>query len=399
MAKVVYNQTNFSAGEITPNMKGRVDVSRYQNGAETVENGIPTVHGGVKRRGGLRFLAEAKLSGQRRVRLMRYVFNADQAYMLEFGHLYVRIFTADGAVVLDSALNPIELVSPYTEDQLYDITRKQGGDTMILFHIDVPTQLIRRAGPDGWTIQPAVWTVQPFAEIGHMPDVVATLNDAGAGAGRTLTTSAATVPGAPVIGAAEALNGGARVNFSAPPNSGGSGITSYQVTASPGGATANGTRSPIVLNGLANGTAYTFTVRAINKIGASAPSAASNSVTPNASAPSGALAVTMTPTAFSVNSYAGARPSINGPTVSVAGATGAIRYEWIKLSGDVDIRPSVSNQAQLLIYSNGYGRTNYMSVRCIATDDTGATGYADGSVAVAHTTYPPGGGNGGGLTP
>src|SRR3546814_17667426 len=90
-------------------MKGRVDTSRYQKGAETIENAVVAVHGGVDRRGGFRYLATAKLGDERRVRLIRYVFNVDQAYLIEFGHQYVRFYTSTGAVILDDALNPLEL--------------------------------------------------------------------------------------------------------------------------------------------------------------------------------------------------------------------------------------------------------------------------------------------------
>jgi hypothetical protein len=70
------------------------------------------------------------------------------------------------------------------------------------------------------------------------------------------------------------------VAFTAPASDGGSAITGYLATATPGGATQSGTASPIAFAGLTNGTAYTFTVHAINAKGNSAESAASNSATP-----------------------------------------------------------------------------------------------------------------------
>jgi len=88
------------------------------------------------------------------------------------------------------------------------------------------------------------------------------------------------VPSAPSIGLATRGNGQASVSFSAPSNDGGSAITSYTVTASPGGFTASAASSPITVTGLTNGTAYTFTVKAANINGVGAVSAASNSVTP-----------------------------------------------------------------------------------------------------------------------
>ncbi|WP_110457428.1 Ig-like domain-containing protein [Shewanella algidipiscicola] len=115
------------------------------------------------------------------------------------------------------------------------------------------------------------------------------INDAQANSGPAAYTSGdvhtvavPTVPGAPIIGTASALDGQAVVNFSAPASDGGSAITSYQVTSSPGGITASDANSPIGVAGLTNGTSYTFTVQAINAVGTSLPSAPSNSVVPKA---------------------------------------------------------------------------------------------------------------------
>ena len=91
-----------------------------------------------------------------------------------------------------------------------------------------------------------------------------------------------TAPGMPTIGTATAGNGQVTVSFTPPASDGGAAITSYTVTASPGGITATGNASPITVTGLTNGTAYTFTVTATNSAGTGAASAASNSVTPQA---------------------------------------------------------------------------------------------------------------------
>ena len=91
-----------------------------------------------------------------------------------------------------------------------------------------------------------------------------------------------TTSGAPTIGTATAGNATASVTFSAPSDVGSAPITNYTVTSTPSSITGTGASSPVTVSGLANGTAYTFKVKAFNGAGTSAESAASNSVTPAA---------------------------------------------------------------------------------------------------------------------
>ena len=95
-------------------------------------------------------------------------------------------------------------------------------------------------------------------------------------------TTAACVPGAPTMGTATAGDTQASVTFTAPGSNGGAAITGYTVTSSPGGFTGTGANSPVIVTGLTNGTAYTFTVTATNSAGTGSASSASNSVTPKA---------------------------------------------------------------------------------------------------------------------
>jgi hypothetical protein len=99
------------------------------------------------------------------------------------------------------------------------------------------------------------------------------------------STAAATAPGAPTSVTATGGNAQAMVSFTAPANNGGSAITGYTVKSIPAGGTDNIAGSPALthtITGLTNGTSYTFTVHAINAIGSSAESAASNAVMPSA---------------------------------------------------------------------------------------------------------------------
>ena len=89
-------------------------------------------------------------------------------------------------------------------------------------------------------------------------------------------------PGAPTIGTATAISTtSASVTFTAPASNGGRNIQYYTATSNPGNiiGNANPTGDPIYVNGLSQGTSYTFTVTANNGSYTSSPSSASNSIT------------------------------------------------------------------------------------------------------------------------
>jgi hypothetical protein len=90
------------------------------------------------------------------------------------------------------------------------------------------------------------------------------------------------VPNAPTAVTSSPGNGKATVSWTPPTPNGGTAITSYTATASPGGAfatTLDGVTTSIDVTGLTNGTAYTFTVVASNAAGNGAASSASTAIT------------------------------------------------------------------------------------------------------------------------
>ncbi|HUB76223.1 MAG TPA: fibronectin type III domain-containing protein, partial [Solirubrobacteraceae bacterium] len=128
------------------------------------------------------------------------------------------------------------------------------------------------------------------------------------------------VPATPAAPTAVPATTSASVSFT-PPADNGYPITSYTVTAQPGGEQATGAASPITVTGLAPDTAYTFTLTATNSQGTSAASAPSAPVTtlPAAAAPA------LSHLALSLISFIAARSG--GPTTRRHGVGTVFTYQ------------------------------------------------------------------------
>ena len=129
------------------------------------------------------------------------------------------------------------------------------------------------------------WGIEPVATVGRTASggtLIIPLPDFTRDIALKIRQVAAVPPGAPT--GVTAVRGDARagVSWTAPVDDGGSAITGYTVTASPGGQTASvdGATTSAIVTGLTNGTSYTFTVRAANIAGTGPASAPSNAVTP-----------------------------------------------------------------------------------------------------------------------
>lgn len=92
-------RTSFEAGEWSPRMLGRVDLGKYNQAAETVENFLVQPQGGLTRRPGTRYVADAKTTGA--TRLLRHVFSPTQSYVIEAGDNYFRFYSNQGQIVVN----------------------------------------------------------------------------------------------------------------------------------------------------------------------------------------------------------------------------------------------------------------------------------------------------------
>jgi hypothetical protein len=97
-------QTAFAAGEIAPSLYGHCDLAKYHIAAATMRNMLVNYRGGAMSRAGTAFVARSKQAGAAAApRLIRFQFNINQGYALEFGDHYMRVHS-NGAPVLESAI-------------------------------------------------------------------------------------------------------------------------------------------------------------------------------------------------------------------------------------------------------------------------------------------------------
>ena len=184
---------SFSSGEISPEMAGRIDDSKYQQGAATMRNFIAKPQGPAENRPGFFFVKEVKNSSKQ-TRLIPFRFNVSQTMVIEMGEEYFRFHTQGatlqyldgsawsanttyyiGTIAKHNGVNyyaktnhsgstppnstnwyalptdmTYEVPSVYQEDELFDIKFVQSSDVMTLVHPNHPPAELRRYGATNW---------------------------------------------------------------------------------------------------------------------------------------------------------------------------------------------------------------------------------------------------------
>lgn len=142
-------QPSFASGELAPSLYARVDLARYQTGLKLCRNFIVMPYGGIKNRPGTRFIHSTKANSA--ARLLPFEFNDEQTYVLEFGHLYMRVYK-DGGIVESSPGVPYEIATPYTGAQLFELNYTQSADVMTIVHPSHTPRTLSRFDHDDWRL-------------------------------------------------------------------------------------------------------------------------------------------------------------------------------------------------------------------------------------------------------
>lgn len=144
-------QTSFTAGELDPRLDARIEVARYYAGAAALSNVLVLPQGGVRRRPGLRHVADLPEAAASGLRLVPFAFSVAQTFVVALHAGGFTVFRADGSQVFAAAGQPWNAT---VADQA---NWAQSADTLILFHHDLPPHRIQRAGAD------TVWSSAPLA--------------------------------------------------------------------------------------------------------------------------------------------------------------------------------------------------------------------------------------------
>ena len=185
-------QSSLIAGELSPLMVARSDKPYNRNGAAAMKNMAPLAQGGARTRPGLVYLETLAYTP---ARLADFMFNLDQRYVFAFSDARVDIYSPAGAAV--TALTS----APWTKAMVTGgrLNTEVSGDTMIVTHLDLETQVIKRTGASTFTRADFTFetnsadtiTYQPYHK--YAPATMTLTPGATTGTGVSLTLSA---PGA-----------------------------------------------------------------------------------------------------------------------------------------------------------------------------------------------------------
>ncbi len=179
MTNLFSSKTNFSAGELSTDLLGRVDLTAYANGAMALKNVFLEPTGGIHRRPGLKYIANVSNFG----RLIAFEPNSTEQFLLLIQDGITKIYKGD--ILIES------LETPWTESQIRQINWSQISNGIVVVHPDVAPQRFIYEN-NAWRLESFAFLIedgcikQPYTRFGK--DTV-TMSSSGCSGNVTLTTS------------------------------------------------------------------------------------------------------------------------------------------------------------------------------------------------------------------
>ena len=133
--------TNFTSGELTPLLSSRVDSNAYKNGTKKLRNFRMLSQGGIRRRGGFRYLQTLTNTDYQSE---AYIYDEDEAYILLFSNTKLEVIDITAPTVITQTITSC----PWTTAMIGELKVSQSGDTMVVVHPDMAMQKLTRTAVD-----------------------------------------------------------------------------------------------------------------------------------------------------------------------------------------------------------------------------------------------------------
>ena len=136
-------QCSFAAGEISPEVANRVDLDKYNSAVLKARNCHIRPYGPIYKRPGMRFIVRTKYNDKKSILVPFNGATANDDYLLEIGHQYIRVHK--GGQYLG-----IELATPFIENTLSNLRFTQSADTLFIASGDYPVKKLVRYSDTDW---------------------------------------------------------------------------------------------------------------------------------------------------------------------------------------------------------------------------------------------------------
>lgn len=157
MQPMYIGQVAFTTGEVSPDVSSRFDLEQYKSALLLAENAVIRPYGAVARRQGSQFVGYAKYN-DKPVRLFEFTTNRNQSFMLEFGHLYIRVWR-------NGEYTNLEINTPFENEIINDLNIIQSGDVMFICSGKYPIHTLSRYSDTDWKLDVYKLSEQPYEDI------------------------------------------------------------------------------------------------------------------------------------------------------------------------------------------------------------------------------------------
>lgn len=151
------SQLAFTTGEVSPDVSSRFDLEQYKSALLEAENVVIRPYGAVAKRQGSQYVGQVKYS-DKPTRLFEFTTNTNNSFILEFGHLYIRVWR-------NGEYTNLEINTPFEDEIINDLNIIQSGDVMFICSGKYPIQTLSRYSDTDWRMSAYKLTEQPYDEI------------------------------------------------------------------------------------------------------------------------------------------------------------------------------------------------------------------------------------------